>query len=67
MYASAVAQLARLTEEDGLIRIRAGGTLDGSDYDRFVLQLERIAEMKFFEPSERQSAERWVRVTDSAA
>lgn len=30
-------------EEDGLIRIRASGTLESSDYDRFVPLFERVA------------------------
>ncbi|MEN3972886.1 STAS/SEC14 domain-containing protein [Sphingomicrobium sp. XHP0235] len=33
-----------LNEENGLLRIRAGGRLETEDYDRFVPQFERIAE-----------------------
>lgn len=35
--------MLEMTEEIGLVRIRAGGTLEASDYDRFVPQFERIA------------------------
>ena len=35
--------MLEMTEENGLVRIRAGGTLEASDYDRFVPQFERIA------------------------
>ena len=33
-----------INEENGLVRIFAGGALDSSDYDRFVPQFERIAD-----------------------
>jgi hypothetical protein len=32
-----------IEEENGLIRVKAGGTLESSDYDRFVPLFERIA------------------------
>lgn len=35
--------MLEIAEESGLIRIWAGGTLESSDYDRFVPQFERIA------------------------
>ena len=35
--------MLEITEDNGLVRIQAGGTLDSSDYDRFVPQFERIA------------------------
>ena len=35
--------MLKIDDEKGLVRIRAGGTLDGSDYDRFVPLFERIA------------------------
>ena len=33
-------------EEDGLVRITAGGTLEAPDYDRFVPLFERVAARK---------------------
>jgi hypothetical protein len=35
--------MLELAEESGLVRIRAGGALDSSDYDRFVPQFERLS------------------------
>ncbi len=35
--------MLQMSEENGLVWIRAGGTLDSSDYDRFVPRFERIA------------------------
>ncbi|WP_431470156.1 STAS/SEC14 domain-containing protein [Sphingosinithalassobacter sp. LHW66-3] len=35
--------MLEIEEENGLIRIKAGGTLESSDYDRFVPLFERIA------------------------
>jgi hypothetical protein len=35
--------MLNIAEENGLVLIRAGGTLDSSDYDRFVPQFESIA------------------------
>ncbi|MGV2497661.1 STAS/SEC14 domain-containing protein [Pelagerythrobacter aerophilus] len=32
-----------VAEENGLVRVRAGGTLESSDYDRLVPLFERIA------------------------
>lgn len=35
--------MLEIADESGLVRIRVGGTLDSSDYDRFVPLFERIA------------------------
>ena len=35
--------MLKVVEDDGLVRIKAGGTLDSTDYDEFVPQFERIA------------------------
>lgn len=35
--------MLEIAEESGLIRVRAGGTLEGSDYDDFAPLFERIA------------------------
>lgn len=35
--------MLEIAEESGLIRVRAGGTLEGSDYNDFVPLFERIA------------------------
>ena len=123
--------MLEMTEENGLVRIRVQGTLEASDYHRFVPQFERIesretgtvpmvielapdfsgwdvgglwrdlkfdvkhkdsfdriaivgdskweewgtkafdplftADMKFFQPAERDAAESWVRTDGSAA
>lgn len=36
--------MLKIDEENGLVRIFAGGALDSSDYDRFVPRFERIAD-----------------------
>lgn len=36
--------MLELTEDNGLIRIRAAGKLEEEDYDRFVPEFERIAD-----------------------
>lgn len=38
--------MLKIDEENGLVRILAGGALDSSDYDRFVPQFERLADRK---------------------
>ena len=43
--------MLHVMEENGLVRVRASGTLDSSDYDRFVP----------FDPTEIRSAEAWAR------
>ena len=35
--------MLNVVEDDGLVRIKAGGTLDSTDYDEFVPQFERVA------------------------
>ena len=35
--------MLKMTEEEGLVRITAGGTLEEADYDQFVPRFERIA------------------------
>ncbi|WP_394269831.1 STAS/SEC14 domain-containing protein [Qipengyuania sp.] len=36
--------MLKIDEDDGLVRIRAGGKLEGSDYDDFAPRFERIAQ-----------------------
>ena len=38
--------MLEIEEENGLIRVKAGGTLESSDYDRFVPLFERIAALE---------------------
>jgi hypothetical protein len=35
--------MLEIADENGLVRVRAGGTLDSSDYDHFAPLFERIA------------------------
>lgn len=61
--------MLRVTEDEELVRIRAGGTLEEADYDQFAPRFERIAarelfpaaDVCFFEPQQQSKAERWVR------